>query len=102
MKKPPFQKPPADADQERSLRDYLAMDRTILANRRTLLAFIRTGIYFIFTGLAILNIETLQPYFPYSIPLFVIGLGVIIAGIVTYFKVKRRIVYSYKDPQKEK
>lgn len=102
MSSKPFQKPPSDVQQERTLRDYLAIDRTILANRRTLLAFVRTGIYFVFTGLVILNTPALEDFFVYSLPLFGIGVLVIGVGLWSYFRVKRRVSNSYQRPQKEK
>ena len=88
-----------DAGGEKSLRDYLAIDRTVLANRRTLLSFIRTGIYFFFTALAILHIDGLEPFALYIYPLFAVGILVIIAGVISYFRVRKRIAQGY-DLQK--
>ncbi len=93
---PHFKKPPMDAGVEKSLRDYLAIDRTVLANRRTLLSFVRTGIYFFFTGLAILHIEALHDFAYYIYPLFGLGVLVIIAGFISYFRVRKRILLGYR------
>ncbi len=59
------------------LRDYLALDRTILANERTLLAYIRTSIALLATGGVIIRI------FPDNIFLRITGGLLILAAICT-------------------
>ena len=88
---------PIDRDQPRTMRDILAIDRTILANRRTLLSFVRTGLYFILTGLAILNLEFMQPYFLIAFVFFALGPLVLVWGILTYFRVHRRVLNGYQQ-----
>jgi putative membrane protein len=87
---------PIDRDEPRTLRDILAIDRTILANRRTLLSFVRTGLYFILTGLAILNLDFMQDYYLISFIFFSLGPLVLIWGILTYFRVHRRVLNGYR------
>ena len=48
MSKPPYGR---FEPNELTLRDELAIDRTVLANERTLLAYIRTGLGFLVLGL---------------------------------------------------
>lgn len=64
---------------EMILRDWLALDRTILANERTLLAYIRTSIALLATGGVIIKI------FGVNIWLSIIGLLLILAATGTLF-----------------
>ena len=72
------------------VRDYLALDRTYLANTRTLLAYIRSGVALFASGLGMVElidryfIALLGYVFMFASPIF------IAAGIVGYFKVRRR------------
>jgi putative membrane protein len=73
------------------LRDYLALDRTILANERTLLSYLRTCIGLLAAGAGLIQlIDT-----PYSI---VAGYALIalspfsaVYGIVRFRKVRRKL-----------
>jgi len=70
------------------LRDYLAVDRTILANERTFLAYLRTA----FT-LAILGV-TFVKFFNERFMLclgwisFLVGVFILVIGLVKYQKMK--------------
>ena len=73
------------------LRDYLALDRTILANERTLLAYLRTFIGTFSAGIAIIKfldtpLTSVTGYiFIIVSPLF------IVFGIVRYIYVSRKL-----------
>lgn len=79
------------------LRDRLAIDRTRLANRRTLLAFIRTGLYFIITCLGILKFGEAEWLSWFGWLFMGIGIVFISIGIVSYQKVRRKILNSYNN-----
>ncbi len=84
----PYSQVPED---DLTLRDQLALDRTVLANERTLLAYLRTALalvaggvtllHFVDTGWAILVGWT-------AIPLAVV---VTAAGVARYVRVRRRL-----------
>ncbi len=52
MIKPPYSE---ISDSELSLRDKLAISRTVLANERTLLAYLRTAIAFFIAGASLIH-----------------------------------------------
>ena len=67
---------------EMILRDYLALDRTILANERTLLAYLRTFIGTFSAGIAMIKfldapLSTLIGYIFVAISPFFVAFGVI-------------------------
>lgn len=74
-----------------NMKDILAIDRTKLANRRTLLAYIRTSFYFIGLGLTVVGIESFEQLKFLAIPLFVISPIVILIGLISYFREKKKI-----------
>jgi putative membrane protein len=73
------------------LRDYLALDRTILANERTLLAYLRTFIGTFSAGIAMINfldthLTIVTGYIFIAVsPLFVVF------GIVRYIYVSKKL-----------
>lgn len=48
------------ADDELTLRDLLAVDRTVVANERTLLGFIRTSLALLLTGASLIKFSDSQ------------------------------------------
>ena len=76
---------------EMILRDYLALDRTILANERTLLAYLRTFIGTFSAGIALIKLfdtsltTTIGYVFTMVSPLF------IILGIIRYVQVSKKL-----------
>jgi len=73
------------------IRDYLALDRTILANRRTLLSYVRTFIGLFGGGIGLVELldNTVIMFVGYismatSIPILIIG-------IIEYIKVKKSL-----------
>ena len=67
---------PDSTNEEITLRDVLAKDRTVLANERTLLAYIRTGFGFAVAG------ATLLKLFPDEIDSQVIASILLVAGVL--------------------
>jgi putative membrane protein len=73
------------------LRDYLALDRTVLANERTLLAYLRTFIGALSAGIAMIkfidtSLTNLVGYiFVVVSPLF------LVFGTMRYFQVSRKL-----------
>ena len=82
------------------LRDHLAFDRTELANERTLLAYARTMIVFFGGGF------TITKLFPDDRLLVVVGyvaiivaLIVLIIGVSSFFKFRRKIREVYTEQE---
>ncbi len=73
------------------IRDYLARQRTTLANERTLLSFIRTSLYFLVSGTALFEVEKLNHLRALGYLGFGLSIAFLIAGILNYFKVKKRL-----------
>ena len=76
---------------EMILRDYLALDRTVLANERTLLAYLRTFIGTFSAGIAMVNflnnaLSNLIGYiFIAASPFF------LVLGAIRYVKISRKL-----------
>lgn len=76
---------------EMILRDYLALDRTILANERTLLAYLRTFIGTFSAGIAMVNfldtaLTNLIGYIFIAVsPLF------LVLGAIRFFQILRKL-----------
>jgi len=75
-----------------TLRDYLALDRTVLANQRTILAYIRTGLMMLASGV------TLIKFFPDDLAMvvtgyvfFFLGALVLIFGVNRYFRTRKAL-----------
>ena len=81
------------------LRDHLAVDRTRLANRRTLLAFIRTGLYLILTCLGIWKFGDASWLMWLGWIFLALGVVLIIIGIVSYQKIRHKILNAYGETQ---
>jgi len=68
-----------------TLRDQLAVDRTMLANERTLLAYLRSGVALVIAGVTMMHFATGEGWFwkvgLASIPF---GFGAILIGIVRF------------------
>lgn len=84
-------------NKELVLREYLAIERTRLANETTLLAYIRTGLYFLVAGSTLGQVVDTAFWKIAGLPLIMIGLLIVLAGIVRYIKIKRLIRKSRKN-----
>lgn len=91
-----WKRPAAMTEQDLSLTDRLALDRTHLANQRTILAFTRTGLYLVFTGIGIFQL--VDNYHVHWLGGLALGLGLLawIVGVVNYVRMKRRISRLYR------
>ncbi len=78
------------------IRDYLALDRTILANRRTLLAYVRTSIGLFAGGIGL--VELLDSGITMAIGYISIAISVpvLVAGIIEFTKTKNSLASILK------
>jgi putative membrane protein len=79
------------------LREKLAIERTVMANQRTFLSFLRTSLYFSIAGLTINELLVLKHGTIVVVVFFIISLMLLIAGIATYFKQRKKIANSRKE-----
>ncbi len=72
------------AIEELILRDYLAMDRTVLGNERTLLAYVRTALAFFVAGASLIHF--FDPLVFQIVGWMLIPLGILLSvvGIIRY------------------
>ena len=85
-----------------TLRDDLALERTVLANERTLLAYIRTAVALLITGVSAMHLPTIDPEPVFGV-LFYLATGwvmivasflTVVIGWIRFRKVKRQIEAS--------
>ena len=74
------------------LRDYLALDRTILANKRTLLAYVRTSIGLIASGIGMVKLVTDGIVNLLGYGFIVAALPVLLIGTKEYIKTKNDLL----------
>lgn len=92
MKQNPYE---SYSPEEANLRDFLAIDRTILANERTFLAYVRTALAFSLAGASILKlIPELTPTWRTIAWIF------IPAGIIVFFIGLFRFIVVHKSVNK--
>lgn len=63
-------------DEDMILRDYLALDRTVMSNEQSLLSYLRTGLSFTAAGVALFHINQVHT------GLVILGTLLIVGGIV--------------------
>ena len=73
------------------LRDFLALDRTILANERTFLAWFRTSLSLIAGGIAVLKIADDIIFLLGGLLLISMGLPIGIVGFIRYHRMNKRL-----------
>lgn len=73
------------------LRDYLAIDRTILANERTLLSYLRTALAFAVVGASAIKFFDSLVYEVLGVCFILFGLMVIGVGARRFLRVRKRI-----------
>jgi len=78
-------------EEDKSLRDKLAVQRNKLANERTILAYIRTALSFVGFGILVLRLFPEPEYFYIAIVSIVLGSIVMLLGIWSYAKHKKKI-----------
>jgi len=74
-----------------TLRDYLALDRTVLANERTLLSYIRTAVAFAAAGAALVHFFDLGLIKAAGWVLIPLAAVVLLAGVRRYISMRRRL-----------
>jgi len=77
--------------EELTLRDYLALERTIMSNERTLLAYLRTGIALLIAGIAGTHILPQKSWLIISLSAVVAGLIVVGLGVQRFLVVRSRL-----------
>ena len=76
---------------EMILRDYLALDRTVLANERTLLAYFRTFIGTFSAGIAMVKlVDTLLTNITGYV-FMILSPFFLVFGLVRFFQIKKKI-----------
>lgn len=73
------------------LRDFLALDRTILANERTLLAWIRTSLSVIVAGVGFIKFFEMKLISTIGYGLIPLGIMICILGIYRFIKLQRKL-----------
>lgn len=73
------------------LRDYLAIDRTMLANESTLLAYIRTGLAIIAVGATIMHFSLQTFQYVFGLILITFGFVIFLIGIIRFRQMKEII-----------
>ena len=86
MKSNPYARRKTD---ELILRDYLAIDRTVLANERTLLSYIRTAIAFAAAGAALIHFFDFSLIKAMGWVLIPLAIGILWVGIKHYLKMRQ-------------
>ena len=84
------------SENEMILRDYLALDRTILANERTFLAYLRTGLALGITGAGCIKLFDSFMLDISGFVLIVFGVCAMIFGFQRYRSMNRRIKASFE------
>ena len=79
------------------LRDYLALDRTILANKRTLLAYIRTFIGFLASGIGMVELLAEKIINIIGYTFIIIAVPILIMGIIEYIFMKKALADISKN-----
>ncbi len=79
------------SSEELILRDYLALDRTVLANERTLLSYVRTALAFAGGGVAL--IQFVESWIGKGLGwvLVPVGAGTFLVGVIRYVQMRRRL-----------
>jgi putative membrane protein len=73
------------------LRDYLAIDRTVMANERTLLAYFRTALAVVIVAFSLIKFFRTEFFEIVGWALIPAGLAVLIFGIIRYRHMQRLI-----------
>lgn len=73
------------------IRDYLALDRTILANRRTLLSYVRTFIGLFAGGIGLVELQDNVIIIIIGYISMAISIPILVIGIIEYIKVKKSL-----------
>lgn len=84
----------AYTDNEMTLRDALAFDRTILANERTLLAYFRSAMALLAAGITLLKFFPEDQFLQITgYVMFAVGMVVGIMGLYRFYKVRKSLKF---------
>lgn len=78
-------------DQQLTLRDELAVDRTVLANERTMLGYIRTSLGFLVLGLTFLHFLEELYYHLAGYALMAVAVVVVSIGITRFLAMRQQL-----------
>ena len=84
-----------------SLRDELAVDRTILANERTLLAYLRSAVALLITGVSIIHFSQGGWFWAFGIACLPTGIITGLVGVLRYRRMNRSIFFVRRQREKE-
>ena len=87
---------------EMIVRDYLALDRTILANERTLLAYLRTFIGTFSAGIAIVKLIDTPLMNVIGFIFIIVSPFFIIFGMIRYIQVSKKLKTLDEDTVNKK
>jgi len=87
---------------EMILRDYLALDRTVLANERTLLSYLRTFIGTFSAGLAIVKLFDARVIIVVGFIFMAVSPFFIIFGIIRYLTISKKLKTLDKNTNNKK
>jgi uncharacterized membrane protein YidH (DUF202 family) len=74
-----------------ALRDDMAIYRTEMANQRTTLAFLALSLHFFAFALTVAKVDEFEGARWAVIPAVVVGLALLGFGLVSHYRIKRRI-----------
>jgi len=74
-----------------TLRDELAIDRTLLANERTLLAYLRSGMALLIAGITIVEFSRAGWFQNVGLALLPVGLAAGLVGLVRYARMIKSV-----------
>jgi putative membrane protein len=74
-----------------TLRDELAIDRTLLANERTLLAYLRSGVALVIAGITILHFPRTGRFWAVGLASLPVGVAAGVIGLVRYRRMVRAV-----------
>jgi putative membrane protein len=85
-------------NEEKILRDYLALDRTRLANERTLLAYLRTVIGLVASAIGLIEIVNTAWAHILGIVFLALAPVCLFFGVLRFVKVKIKLDMAEKQP----
>lgn len=83
------------------LRDYLAIDRTILANESTFMSYIRTALTFFVVGISFIKFIELKIIEVLGWILIPLGFYMFVIGLRRYMRIKKQIARITLDNKEE-
>lgn len=83
-----------------SLRDELAVDRTMLANERTLLAYLRSAVALLIAGVSIIHFSQSSWFWAVGIACLPIGIITGLVGVLRYRRMSRSILFARRQWEK--